>query len=286
MTPFRIAVPQASVEDLKARLKRTRWPDEVQHAGWDYGANLRYMKTLIAYWAEGFDWRLQERRLNEFPQYLIEIQGRRIHVVVERGKGSSPMPLLITHGWPSSFVEMTKIIPRLSDPARFGGNPEDSFDVIVPSVPGFGFSDRPGRGMTRSRVAGLWVELMEQLGYPRFAAHANDIGSVITGYIALDHPERLIAMHTMMPDFPRPAVDPASPSLSAAERAFLDTQRRWGEEEGGYNRIQESRPRHSPTGYTIRRPVSRRGSWRSGGRGRIPTVTSRRTSPATSCSRT
>lgn len=148
------------------------------------------------------------------------------------------MPLLITHGWPSTFAEMIDITSLLTSPA----DPADSFDVIVPSVPGFGFSDRPGRGMTRSKVAGLWVELMEKLGYPRFAAHANDIGAVITGYIALDHPDRLIAFHTMMPDFPRPAVDAATASLSAAEREFLETQRKWGEEEGGYNRIQESRP--------------------------------------------
>jgi len=192
VTPFRIAVPQARVDDLRERLKRTRWPDEVEGAGWDYGANLRYMQDLVAYWADGFDWRAQERRLNELSQHLIDLQGCRIHVVVERGRGPSPMPLLITHGWPSSFVEMTKIIPLLSDPAQFGRDPTDSFDVIVPSVPGFGFSDRPGRGMTRSRVASLWVELMEKLGYPRFAAHANDIGAVITGYIALDDPDRLI----------------------------------------------------------------------------------------------
>jgi len=170
------------------------------------------MQDLIAYWATDFDWRAQERRLNQFPQFRTEIQGLNIHVIVERGKGPSPMPLLVTHGWPSSFVEMIELIPRLSDPARYGGDPADSFDVIVPSVPGFGYSDRPKtRGMTRSRVAGLWLELMEKLGHPRFGAHANDIGSVITGFIALDHPDRLIAMHTMMPDFPRPAVDPSSP---------------------------------------------------------------------------
>jgi pimeloyl-ACP methyl ester carboxylesterase len=216
----------------------------VRGAGWDYGANLDYMRELAAYWRDRFDWRVQERRLNELAHFRTELDGLGIHVVHERGRGPRPLPLLITHGWPSTFAEMVKLIPLLTDPAGHGGDAADSFDVVAPSVPGFGFSDRPlARGMTRSRVAGLWVRLMERLGYRRFAAHANDIGAVISAFIALDHPDRLIALHTLMPGFPRPHVDPAAgPPLSPAEEQFLETQRRWEQEEGGYNRIQETRP--------------------------------------------
>jgi pimeloyl-ACP methyl ester carboxylesterase len=241
--PFRIAVPEASLHDLRERLGRTRWPDEVCAAGWDYGANLAYMRELIAYWREGFDWRAQERAMNAFAHFRAEVDGLGIHFIHERGKGPAPIPLIITHGWPSSFTEMLKLIPLLTDPAGYGAEPLDSFDVVVPSVPGFGFSDRPvERGMTRSRVASLWVGLMDGLGYRRFAAHANDIGAVITAFIGLDYPERLIGMHTMMPGFPRPHVDPGDPRLSEAERAFLEVQRRWEQDEAGYNRIQETRP--------------------------------------------
>ena len=240
---FGIAVPEASLDDLRRRLTRTRWPDEVSDAGWEYGANLAYLRELIAYWREGFDWRAQERAINAFAHFRAEVGGLGIHFIHERGRGPAPIPLIITHGWPSSFTEMLELIPLLTDPAGHGADPLDSFDVVVPSVPGFGFSDRPvERGMTRSRVAGLWVRLMEGLGYPRFAAHANDIGAVITSFIGLDAPERLIGIHTMMPGFPGPHVGPDDPELSEAERDFLEVQRRWDQEEGGYNRVQETRP--------------------------------------------
>ena len=241
--PFRVAVSEASLVDLKERLARTRWPDEVSGAGWDYGANLAYMRELVAYWREGFDWRAQERAINAFAHLRAEVDGLGIHLIHERGRGPAPLPLIITHGWPSSFTEMLKLIPLLADPAAHGADSRDSFDVVAPSVPGFGFSERPvARGMTRSRVAGLWVGLMEGLGYRRFAAHANDIGAVITAFIGLDYPDRLVGIHTMMPGFPRPHVGPEDPELSETERAFLEVQRRWDAEEGGYNRVQETRP--------------------------------------------
>jgi pimeloyl-ACP methyl ester carboxylesterase len=241
--PFRIAVPEASLDDLRERLARTRWPDEVSDAGWEYGANLAYMRELIAYWREGFDWRARERAINAFAHFRAVVDGLGIHFIHERGRGPAPIPLLITHGWPSSFTEMLELIPLLADPAGYGADPRDSFDVVVPSVPGFGFSERPvERGMTRSRVAGLWVRLMAGLGYGRFAAHANDIGAVITAFIGLDYPERLIGIHTLMPGFPPAHVGPGDSALSEAERAFLEVQRRWEQEEGGYNLVQETRP--------------------------------------------
>jgi hypothetical protein len=145
--PFAIDVPEAVLTDLRDRLARTRWPDEVEGAGWDYGANLAYMRELAEYWRERFDWRAQERAMNALPHFRAVVEGTGIHLIHVRGRGPAPMPLLITHGWPSSFVEMLPLIPRLADPGGHGGDPADAFDVIAPSVPGFGFSDRPGRGM-------------------------------------------------------------------------------------------------------------------------------------------
>jgi pimeloyl-ACP methyl ester carboxylesterase len=240
--PFVVDVAQATLDDLQDRLARTRWPDEVEDAGWDYGANLAYMRDLVEHWRTSFDWRAEERAMNALPHFRAEVEGVGIHVIHMRGRGPAPMPLLITHGWPSSFVEMLALIPLLADPGAHGGDPADAFDVIVPSVPGFGFSDRPGRGMTRSRVARLWAHLMEGLGYTRYAAHGNDIGAVITGWLAVDAPERVIALHTLMPTFPPPMIGPDVQPLTEAEQAFAELQGRWQQEEGGYNLIQETRP--------------------------------------------
>jgi pimeloyl-ACP methyl ester carboxylesterase len=240
--PYLVDVEQAVLDALRERLARTRWPDEVEDAGWEYGANLAYMRELVEYWRTSFDWRAQERAMNALPHFLARVEGVGIHLIHARGRGPAPMPLLITHGWPSSFVEMLALVPLLADPRAHGGDPADAFDVIVPSVPGFGFSDRPGRGMTRSRVATLWARLMEGLGYARYAVHGNDIGAVITAWLATDVPERLIALHTVMPTFPPPVIGADVRPLSEAEQAFAELQRRWQQEEGGYNLIQETRP--------------------------------------------
>ena len=240
--PFVVDVPQTVLDDLRDRIARTRWPDEVDGAGWDYGANLSYMRELAGYWASGFDWRAQERAMNALPHFRTRIDGHGIHFVHARGRGPAPIPLLILHGWPSSFVEMLELIPRLADPARHGADAADAFDVVVPSVPGFGFSDRPGRGMTRSRVGGLLAQLRERLGYARYAVHGHDIGAVIGGWMAVDVPARMIALHTLMPTFPSPVIGPEARPLTEAERAFETVQRRWQEAEGGYNLIQETRP--------------------------------------------
>ena len=239
---FVVDVPGASLADLRERLGRTRWPDEVDGAGWEYGIPLAYMRDLVEHWRTGFDWRAAERAMNALPHFRARVDGVGIHVIHRRGRGPAPMPLLITHGWPSSFVEMLALVPLLADPGAHGGDPADAFDVIVPSVPGFGFSDRPGRGMTRSRVAALWAGLMEGLGYARYGAHGNDIGAVITGWLAADHPERLIALHTLMPTFPPPVIGSDARPLSPAEEAFARLQERWRREEGGYSLIQETRP--------------------------------------------
>jgi hypothetical protein len=232
--PFTVAIPDDVLADLRDRLARTRWPDEVADAGWAYGANLAYMRDVVDYWRTDFDWRAQERTISTFANFRAEVDGRGIHFIHERGKGPNPMPLLITHGRPSSFVEMLEIIPLLTDPGGHGGDPADSFDVVVPSVPGFGFSDRPlERGMTRGRIADSLAQLMVGLGYDRFAAHANDIGAVITGFLGLDYPERLIGIHTLMPGTPRPYFGDGAREVSDAERAYIAMQVQWEHDEGG-----------------------------------------------------
>jgi pimeloyl-ACP methyl ester carboxylesterase len=241
--PFVVDVPQATLDDLRERLGRTRWPDEVEGAGWDYGTSLAYLRAVVEYWRARFDWRREERAMNALPHFRATLDGLGVHFIHARGRGPAPLPLLVTHGWPSSFVEMLPLIPLLCDPAAHGGDPADAFDVVVPSVPGFGFSDRSkARGMTRSRVAALWAQLMEGLGYSRYAAHGNDIGAVITGWLAHDFPERLVAIHTMMPGFPSPVIGYDTRPPTDAERAHAEVQARWEQEEGGYNRIQETRP--------------------------------------------
>src|SRR5579864_5887426 len=166
---FAINVPESVLTDLNRRLDATRWPDELENVGWDYGSSLAYMKSLAHYWRNGYDWREQEAALNRLPQYRVLVDGLNLHFVHVRGKGPAPLPLVITHGWPGSFMEMVKIIPLLTDPGAHGGDPEDAFDVVVPSLPGYGFSDRPtGQGRLPS-VANLWARLMtDGLGYPRF----------------------------------------------------------------------------------------------------------------------
>jgi pimeloyl-ACP methyl ester carboxylesterase len=241
--PFRISIPQEVLDDLHERLARTRWPDEVHGAGWCYGANLAYIRELAEYWQTTFDWRAQEERLNGLPHYRAVVDGLGIHLVHERGKGPDPLPLLISHGWPSTFAEMTELIPLLTDPAAHGGDPVDSFDVIVPSLPGFGFSDRPlEAGFTRWRVAALFAKLMAGLGYERYGLHANDIGAVISAWLAIDFPERVIALQTMMPTFPPPAFGEGEPPMTGAEEAFAATVAGWQQEEGGYDAIQATRP--------------------------------------------
>ncbi len=247
--PFQIVIAQEVLGDLKERLKRTRWPDEIERSDWRYGSNLAYMKELADYWLTTFDWRARERHINSFANYQTVVNDLRIHFIHERGKGPNPIPLLVTHGWPSSFVEMLKLIPLLTDPSTYGGDASDAFDVIVPSVPGFGFSQRPSQaGMTRWRNAELWVKLMERLGYERFFMHSNDIGAVISSWLALDYPERVIAFHTLMPTFPPPSFDKNEPSMTEAEKLFASTVSEWEREEGAYDAIQSTRPQTAAYG--------------------------------------
>ena len=240
--PFVVSVPQSTLDDLKARLARTRWPDEIEGAAWDYGANLTYLKKLADYWLNGFDWRAQEKLLNSFPHFRAEIDGLNIHFIHQRGRGPKPLPLIITHGWPSTFFEMHKIIPMLADPGAHGGEPTDAFDVVAPSLPGYGFSDAPRkRGWTSLKTADLWTKLMSGvLGYERFAAHGGDVGAGVTGRLGLLHPEGVVGIHVtaVVP----PYLGPGSSPLTAAELEYVEVQQSWEREEDGYGHIQGTRP--------------------------------------------
>ncbi len=239
--PFSIAVPDQVLADLRHRIDSTRWPDEVIDAGWAYGTNRAYLRTLVNYWRDDFDWRAQEARLNRFAHFRADIDGIGIHFIHEHGKGPCPLPLILTHGWPDSFFRMHKIIPMLTDPATCGGDPADSFDVIVPSLPGFGFSDRPHeRGMNNVHTATLWARLMtEVLGYRRFAAAGGDIGSGVTRLLAVAHPELLVGIHLIDNGLP---LSSEVPDLSDAEKQYLHAVQQWRMQEGAYALQHSTKP--------------------------------------------
>jgi pimeloyl-ACP methyl ester carboxylesterase len=242
--PLTIEVPDAVLDDLDRRLEATRWPSEILGSDWDYGTSQGYVQELVEYWRTRFDWKAQERRINAFHHYKAIVDGLGIHFIHEPGQGPEPMPLLITHGWPGSFFEMYKIIPLLTDPGGHGGDPADAFDVVVPSMPGYGFSDHPSqRGMHVFKVAALWGKLMtERLGYQRFGAQGGDWGASVTSYLGFAYPRHLMGIHVTSMTRPTPYLGPGSRSLSAAEKAYLEQREAWLQAEGGYSHIQGTKP--------------------------------------------
>lgn len=181
---FTISVPDEDIDDLRRRLEQTRWPDTVIDSGWTYGLDLGWMKSLIDHWLHRYDWRARERALNEYPHYLADVDGFRIHYLHFRSRHPHAVPLVLTHGWPGSFLEMLKVAPRLTDD---GSHP---FHVVVPSLPGYGFSERPSLpGMNAFRVADLWLALMHGLGYRRFVAQGGDIGASVSSAMAWKDPD-------------------------------------------------------------------------------------------------
>jgi pimeloyl-ACP methyl ester carboxylesterase len=239
--PFSIEVPAEVLEDLRSRLARTRWPEPLPYPGWTAGADIGYLNDLVDYWAGSFDWRAQEQRLNSFAQFTAGVGGQRVHFVHQRGRGRDPFPLLLTHGWPSTFAELLKLAPLLTDPAAHGGDERDSFDVVIPSLPGFAFSApaaAPGTA-TAGAWADLWAKLMtETLGYRRFGAQGQDIGAAVSIALAAKHPGVVAGIHLPgVITFP-----PAGQPVSAEGQAFLDRQQRWRDAEGGYAHLQATRP--------------------------------------------
>ena len=281
--PFRIDIPQADLDDLRDRLARTRWPDQLPGVGWDYGIPLDYVRELASYWRDGYDWRVHEARLNGFGQFTTTIDGARVHFLHVRSAVPDAMPLIITHGWPGSVVEFWDIIGPLTDPAAFGGSPDDAFHLVIPSIPGYGFSGPTrDRGWDARRVARAWAELMSRLGYQRYGAQGGDWGAVISRELGLADPEHVAGVHlnmliTRVPDDAgelteeetrrRQAARRSAPPAPATARSRRPGRRPW--------------PMASPT----RRPGSWPGSPRSSASG--PTTGCRtRRSTATSCSPT
>jgi len=249
--PFRAHVGEVVLADLRERLAGTRWPEPVQGLGWSEGVDLGWLRRVVDHWEKRFDWRIQEARLNAFPQVLVRAGSLRIHALHVRGRGSRPMPLLITHGWPGSVFEMLRLIPLLTDPAAHGAASEDAFDVVVPSLPGYGFSERPtAPGTSNAATAELWVELMARLGYARFGLQGGDWGAGISTWLARRRPELVTGLHlNYVPGSYRPWVEDES-SLTREEQAFLSDKRDWSEEEGAYGHLQATRPATLGIGLT------------------------------------
>src|SRR3954453_21389034 len=195
--PFSLHVADDAIADLRDRLARTRFPDQPEDAApWATGTDVGYMKDLVAYWRGGFDWRAQEAGLNAFPQYRVPLNGIDLHILHVPGRGPAPLPLLLLHGWPGSVFEFLDLIPRLSDPARFGGDPADAFTVVAPSLPGYGLSFRPGqKRFGVPAMAEVMVALMDALGYARFGVQGGDWGSAIATALGLHHPRHVIGLH-------------------------------------------------------------------------------------------
>jgi pimeloyl-ACP methyl ester carboxylesterase len=240
--PFTIAIPDEVLADLRERLARTRLPGEVADSGWQYGTNLAYLKELIDYWRTRYNWRAHEREMNRFAQFKVDIDGCRVHFIHEPGRGPNPKPLLLVHGWPGSVYEFQRIIPMLTDPAAHGGDPRDSFTIIAPSLPGYGFSDDPGRGMNVQRMARVFHELMTgALGYARFGAQGGDWGAAIVSGLGYDFPADLIGIHLNLVAVAMPA-DRRGKELDDAEKRHLAQQEEWRREEMGYRWLHATKP--------------------------------------------
>jgi pimeloyl-ACP methyl ester carboxylesterase len=239
--PFKIDIDEALLTDLKERLKNTRWPDELKDSGWDYGTNLKYMQELVSYWQTEYDWRKNERRLNRSAQFKTTINDVEIYFIHERGRGSNPLPIILTHGWPDSFLRFEKIIPMLTDPAAFGGDPDDSFDVVVPSIPGYGFSGTPEPDGNIFKIHELWATLMtDVLGYKYFAAHGGDWGSLVTEHLGRSHSKSLAGIH--LTDMPFIHTFQKPDDLSDAETKYFEEMDRYQMTENAYAMIQGTRP--------------------------------------------
>jgi pimeloyl-ACP methyl ester carboxylesterase len=244
--PFRIAVPDADLDDLRDRLARTRWPDELPGGGWSQGVPLAYLRELAGWWRDGYDWRAREAELNRLPQYTTTIDGQRIHFLHVRSPERDALPLLVTHGYPSTVVEFTRIAGPLTDPRAHGGDPADAFHLVAPSLPGFGLStpvEQPGWEVGRTTAA--FAELMERLGYRRYGAHGGDIGAGVSGLLGATRPERVVGTHTTS-DARGVALAgvyfPVPEDLSDEDRARLaECQRLWADAKA-YLDIQATRP--------------------------------------------
>ena len=237
ITEFKCEIPQPAVDDLKLRINQTRWTDEIKGSSWQYGANLSYIKELADYWLNKFDWRKVENKINQYPNYIAEIDGAKIHFLHIKGKGKISVPLIITHGWPGSFLEMIKLIPLLTT------DPEFSFDLIIPSIPGFGFSqiiNTPGCNLWF--IGDLWSKLIKELGYEKVLAQGGDFGAGISTALALKHPENMLGLHlNYIPGSYFPFL-PEDETLTEEEILSLKKAEDWYTTEGAYSHQHRTKP--------------------------------------------
>lgn len=245
--PFTLAVPQAALDDLHRRLDQTRWPERETGAGWEQGVPIDRLRALVDYWRHGYDWRRCEAMLNGFGQFKTMIDGIDVHFLHIRSRHDGAMPLLLTHGWPGSVIEFQKVIGPLTDPTAHGGDPADAFHLIIPSLPGYGFSDKPAEtGWGVERIARAWAELMQRLGYDRYVAQGGDWGSSVTVTLGTQAPSGLIGVHlnmlSIMPPDLGDQLDPDEQRAVAASRHFADV-------ESAYARLQATRPQ--TIGYAL-----------------------------------
>ena len=241
-TPFSLRVGDDVLGDLQTRLTRVRWPDEVPGNHWKYGTDLPYMRSLVDYWREGYDWRKHEAQLNRYQQHTVTLAGVDVHFIHEQGKGPQPMPLLISHGWPGSVHEFHKIIPMLTDPARFGGDAADAFTVIAPSLPGYTLSFTPNQPrFSVEQIADVFAELMtDVLGFDRFAGQGGDWGGFVTSRLGYAYPERLAGIHLNLLSLRRDTALPENPTEE--ETRYFAERAHWMKEEVGYTWIQGTKP--------------------------------------------
>ncbi|MCH7992542.1 MAG: epoxide hydrolase [Gemmatimonadetes bacterium] len=242
--PFTINVADEVLTDLRDRLARTRLPDQIPGTSWDYGANREYMEELLAYWQDDFDWRAQERRLNEFDHFKTTIDGLDVHFIHQRSASEDAVPLLLTHGWPGSFAEFADLIGPLTDPAAYGGDPADAFHVVIPSLPGYGFSGKPTEtGYNPERMADILASLMERLGYDRYGAQGGDWGAIISRVLAANYGDRLIGLHSnFMIAGPPPGVADPEEGIPVEELELRRERARAFADGRGYQAIQGTKP--------------------------------------------
>jgi pimeloyl-ACP methyl ester carboxylesterase len=241
ITPFSIRIEPEILSDLRTRIRNTRWPDRAPGMAWEQGTDLEYLRSLLAYWADEFDWYAQERLLNTANQFRAKLDGVHIHFVHERARRGHGIPLILTHGWPSTFAELLPLVPLLTDPDAHGIE-GPAFDVVIPSLPGYGFSDRPAQvGVNYQHVAGLWHRLMLGLGYERYGAQGGDFGAGVATFMALTDPVRVIGVHLSNLEI-APYTGPGAPPLSAEETTYRERNAAFWREEFGYKAIQSTKP--------------------------------------------
>ena len=249
VTPFTVAIPQSALDDLHDRLTRTRFPEQIAGAGWDYGTELGYERELVEYWRDTYDWRAQEARLNAFDHFTATVDGQNVHFVHQRSPEPDALPLIITHGWPGSIVEFLDVIGPLTDPRAHGGDPADAFHVVAPSIPGYAFSGpTTERGWDPERVARAWATLMAGLGYERYGAQGGDWGAIITTHLGRVDPAHLAGIHLNMVIAGRPPDGDAEP-LTEREQQGLADMGAYMETDAGYMQIQSTKPQ--TLGYAL-----------------------------------